>query len=118
MKSRGKDLTRLQHIYEAIILIEKFSSDVNYDEFKDDLKTQSAIIRQFGIIGEATYHISIDRKESYADIAWDKLRDFRNTIVHEYFRVDTGEVWSTIENDFPILKGQIQRLIEDLKKDV
>jgi uncharacterized protein with HEPN domain len=117
MKIREKDLTRLQHIYEAITLIEDFSSDVTYDEFNDDLKTQSAIIRQFGIIGEATYHISTDRKKSHPDIAWDKLRDFRNALVHEYFRVDTGEVWSTIENDFPILKDQIQRLIEDLKRD-
>ncbi len=118
MKSREKDLTRLQHINEAITLIQEFSSDTTYDEFADDLKTQSAIIRQFGIIGEATYNISTDRKEHHPDIAWDKLRDFRNTLVHEYFRVDTGEIWSTIENDLLILKDQIRGLIEELKKDV
>ncbi len=118
MKNSEKDLTRLQHIRDAIILIEKFSSDVNYDEFIDDLKTQSAIIRQFGIIGEATSHISTDRKVNHPDISWKKLRDFRNTVVHEYFRVDTGEIWSTIENELPILEEQIQRLIEELEKDV
>jgi uncharacterized protein with HEPN domain len=118
MKSSEKDLTRLQHIRDAIILIEEFSSDLNYDEFIDDVKTQSAIIRQFGIIGEATCHISMDRKLNHPDISWEKLRDFKNTVVHEYFRIDTGEVWSTIENELPIMEEQIQRLIEELKKAV
>jgi uncharacterized protein with HEPN domain len=118
MKSSEKDLTRLQHIRDAIILIEEFSSDITYDEFTDDVKTQSAIIRQFAIIGEAVFNISRDRKESHPEIKWEKLRDFRNTVVHKYFRIDTGEVWSTIENELPILEEQIQRLIEELKKDV
>lgn len=53
---------REQHLYvkdilKAIHLIEKFTDQINLNEFKFDLKTQSAVIRQFEIIGEAVKKI-------------------------------------------------------------
>jgi len=76
---------------------------------------QSAIIRQFEIIGEASANISLDMKDSNPDIEWGTIKGFRNVLVHEYFRVDVGEVWSAIKNDLPILREQIQALIEEEK---
>jgi len=42
----------LTDILQAIDLIESFTSDIsNYDDYISDLKTQSAVERQLGIIG-------------------------------------------------------------------
>jgi uncharacterized protein with HEPN domain len=38
----------------------------------------------------------------------------RNRIIHEYFGVRPGIVWDTVQNDIPILKNDVQRIIEDL----
>lgn len=117
MKSEQKDLTRLQHILKAIYLIEKFSSDLSFDKFNEDLIAQNAIVRQFEIIGEAIYHISSSLKEDNSKIDWEGFRTFRNLLTHEYFRIDVGNTWSVMENDLPVLKIQIQSLIEELKDE-
>ena len=36
----------------------------------------------------------------------------RNLLVHEYFSVDLEEVWETVVRDLPLLKAQIQTLLE------
>jgi uncharacterized protein with HEPN domain len=35
-----------------------------------------------------------------------------NLLVHEYFSVDLEEVWETAVRDLPLLKAQIQTLLE------
>ncbi len=39
----------------------------------------------------------------------------RNVLVHAYFGVDLNEVWRTVESDLPILKQQIEALINQLQ---
>ena len=52
MKVKAKKY--LSDILQAINLIEDFISDVpTFEEYIPDLKTQSAVERQLGIIGEA-----------------------------------------------------------------
>jgi uncharacterized protein with HEPN domain len=36
----------------------------------------------------------------------------RNILVHEYFGVDLGEVWKTVERDLPGFKRAIEGLLE------
>jgi uncharacterized protein with HEPN domain len=32
------------------------------------------------------------------------------------FGVESGEIWSTVINDIPVLKNQIQKIIEDIER--
>lgn len=48
-----KDNLRLHHIAEAIEHIADFMNSVLKEEFENDYEKQSAVIRQFEIIGEA-----------------------------------------------------------------
>lgn len=113
MKNKDKDKVRLLHILEAIELIEDFSSGKNFEVFSDDKMMQSAVIRQFEIIGEATANLSDYLKENYPDVEWDIIKGFRNLLIHEYFRIDEREVWSAISKDIPVLKEQIISILED-----
>ena len=52
MTDQGKKY--LSDILQAINMIESFTADMSeYNEYIADLKTQSAVERQLGIIGEA-----------------------------------------------------------------
>ncbi len=104
MKNQDKDVVRLKHILKAIELIESFTEEINLDEFEGNLMVQSAVIRQFEIIGEASANLSDELKNRKSNIEWATIKGFRNLLVHEYFRVDVSEVWSTVENDLPVLK--------------
>jgi uncharacterized protein with HEPN domain len=52
------------------------------------------------------------RDDAYLDeIPWHKLIGMRNRLIHEYFRVDYGVVWDTIQNDLPVLIKLIEPFV-------
>ena len=116
MSNKDKDLVRLKHILEAILLIEEFTRNVEKEIFFNDRMMQSAVVRQFEIIGEASKNISIELQNIFTEIEWRLMADFRNLLIHEYFTVDEGEVWATIQNNLPGLKEQIEVVIFELEK--
>jgi uncharacterized protein with HEPN domain len=46
----------VKDIFDAIISIERFVERMDFEEFRRDDKTLSAVIRKFEIIGEAAKH--------------------------------------------------------------
>ena len=38
-------------------------------------------------------------------------------MTHEYFGLQLDTIWETAVNDIPVLKKQIQTIIQDLNKD-
>ena len=58
MEEVEQDRWRLRHIIESIEYIEEFISGVDEKEMFSDYQLQSALVKQFEIIGEATRHLS------------------------------------------------------------
>ncbi len=46
------------------------TAGINYEQFRSDLKTQDAVIRNIGIIGEAAKGISAEFKRLHKTIEW------------------------------------------------
>lgn len=83
-----KGLKYLSDILRAIELIRDFTLSIsNYREYVDDLKTQSAVERQLGIIGEAVNKFESIHPELSLNNAR-KIVGFRNRIIHSYDTVD------------------------------
>jgi uncharacterized protein with HEPN domain len=53
----------------------------------------------------------------HPELPWAQMRAMRNVMIHEYFFVDLGTVWTTVKDDLPKLKQQVDRLLIDLKPD-
>jgi uncharacterized protein with HEPN domain len=85
MKGIISDQLRLQHILDAIQHIESFSSGKTRDDFFNNLMYRFSVERQLEIIGEAANKISIETKNNYSTIPWEKIISFRNFLAHEYF---------------------------------
>ncbi len=103
------DRERIEDIREAINKIEKYSV-LGKDEFLSDELIQSWILLQLQTIGEAARAMSDETYTTYPEIAWRDIIDFRNLIVHEYFRIDLKLVWKIVEQELPILKKQIAKI--------
>lgn len=106
-----KELKYLYDILNAIELIEEFTSTINsYNEFDSDLKTQSAVERQLGIIGEA-----VNKFDSiHPDLSLENSRrivGFRNRLIHAYDAVDSSIVWAILKRHLPLLKEEISQRI-------
>jgi uncharacterized protein with HEPN domain len=112
----NRDILKVKDVIQAIYLIQSFVVNENLSGFiKSDL-IQSAVIRQFEIIGEAGSKISIQTQIIFPDIPWRSIKAFRNLLIHEYFKVDTAEVWTTIQNDLPGLMEQMKNILSFLEK--
>jgi uncharacterized protein with HEPN domain len=70
-----------------------------------------AVIRNFEIIGEAVKSIPIEIQMKYPDIEWKEASGFRNVLIHEYFGIDLEAIWDTINNDIPIFKDKILKVL-------
>lgn len=108
-----KNLFRLKHIEECIEKIEIIVDMLkSFENFENQWIERDAMIRNFEIIGEASVYISEDLKNKFPEIAWNEMRGMRNFITHEYFGLQLDSVWDTAVNDIPILKKQIQKIID------
>ncbi len=102
-----KELKYLYDILHAIELIEEFTNSIsNYAEYNSDVKTQSAVERQLGIIGEAVNKYDIINPESSLEHS-KRIVGFRNRLIHAYDAVDSSIVWVIIKKYLPPLKEEI-----------
>ena len=86
-------------ILESGSAILDYVEGLSFEDFCDDRKTYSAVIREFEIIGEAVGKLPGSFRERSPDVEWQDIKDFRNLLSHEYFGVDLEIVWKIIEDD-------------------
>jgi uncharacterized protein with HEPN domain len=107
------DKIRLLHIREAIRKIEDFTKTLDEAAFQESELVQSAVERQLEIIGEAANYLTDEFKDKYPEMEWNKLRGFRNIIVHEYFGVSIKIVWTSVQQRIPQLKIIINKILDN-----
>jgi uncharacterized protein with HEPN domain len=109
MTDQGKKF--LSDILQAVELIESFVVDIkDFDNYLTDKKTQSAVERQLGIIGEALNKFEKLFPESQISNAR-KIVGFRNRLIHTYDSVDPSMVWAIIKNHLGPLKDEVKSKI-------
>jgi len=101
-------------ILECIKKIEKYVTNLSYDDFFGDEKTKDAVVRNLEIIGEAAKHIPEEIKRKYPEIPWQQIMGLKIRLVHAYFIVDYYVVWNIITKELPDLKTKI---VEILKRE-
>jgi uncharacterized protein with HEPN domain len=105
-----KDLPVLLNILDSANKIKAYVKNIkNADKFFEDEKTFDAVMMNFIIMGESVTKLSNVFKSKNKNIPWNKVKDFRNLIAHDYFGIDAEEVWQ-------IIKKHLPKLVIDLKK--
>jgi len=108
-----KAVKYLSDIQYAISLINDFLKDIEkFSDYQSDLKTQSAIERQLGIIGEAVNKFK--KEENIVILSHTKqIVDFRNRIIHSYDNIDASIVWAILKNHLTIFKKEVDEILND-----
>ncbi len=104
----------LRHLLQAIERIGRYTAGMDANGFLSSELVQDAVIRNIGIIGEASNNIlRVDAKFAAAhdEIPWLVMYTMRNRVSHGYEQVDFEIVWKTIQGDLPTLHAQIQKVL-------
>ena len=106
----------LQDILDAMQASEKFVEGIGFEEFKEDDKTSSAVVRKFEIIGEASRQVPKEFRIKYPQIPWKEMAGMRDRLIHLYFGIKYELVWHTIKDVIPVVKPVILEILADIKK--
>lgn len=105
----------LNDIIESIRNIESFIAGLTFEDFINDDKTNSAVVRQLEIIGEAVKNIPKEITDKSQDIPWKEIAGTRDKIIHGYFSVDYELVWKIATERLTELDGQIKEILNSIK---
>lgn len=103
-----RDKATLLDIARAIRLVLEFKAGMDKTVFMEDVKTQSAVLHQLMVIGEAVKRLTPEFRARHTRVPWTLISGMRDKLIHGYDIVDLEEVWRTIETDVPDLYAQIQ----------
>lgn len=103
----------LKDILNAMESIQTFIKDTHFEEFKEDDKTSSAIMRKLEIIGEATKQIPDEISKNYPKVPWKEMAGMRDRLIHFYFGIDYQLIWETVTKRIPEVKPLIEKILEN-----
>jgi uncharacterized protein with HEPN domain len=83
-------------------------------EFLEDAKTQSAVLHQLLIIGEAAKRMSPEFRATHPEVPWRLIAGTRDKLIHFYEGVDLEEVWRMVTSDLPDLISRIEPLVPEI----
>lgn len=109
MKQDDKDY--LRHILIAINQIEHYTRGMSESEFLSRPMVQDAVVRQIEVVDEATRSISNEFQGLHPKLPWAKTILTRKKIIHEDFEVNSSLLWDAVQDDLPLLKQLIKKLV-------
>jgi len=104
------DQASVLDLVRAAPLVVEFRSNLDKSAFLTDLKTQSAILHQLLIFGEAAKRLSDAFRAHHSAIPWKLMAGMRDKLIHAYDEVDLEEVWKTATIDIPRLLPALETL--------
>lgn len=98
-------------IESIIIEIEQIlqKTENNFTVYSNDFIIKRALERDLEIIGEAISKL-IKLEPQLKLTNYKKIIGLRNLIIHSYDSIEDELIWSIVQKDIPLLKGEIIKL--------
>ena len=74
----------VRDILEELHLVIQFTQGMTFDDFLSDIKTQRAIEKCLGNMGEASKKIPDAIRKKYPEIPFKQMAQMREIVVHDY----------------------------------
>lgn len=111
MREKVKDKGRLEHILLACNTLLEYKSKYSYETATADKVIFFGFVKLVEIIGEASYMLTKEFRAEHNELPWTAMVGMRHILVHGYYTIEPIDLWKAIENDIPVLKPQIEHLL-------
>lgn len=118
MQANDRDAASLWDMSQAIRRILEFTQDVSLADYLTNILMQSAVERQFEILGEASRRISLEFQQAHPEIDWSNIIGLRNVIAHRYEQISHERLWEIITEHLPQLLIRVEGLLPPLPDDL
>ncbi|HEY9816380.1 MAG TPA: DUF86 domain-containing protein, partial [Candidatus Obscuribacterales bacterium] len=108
-----RDQASLLDIAKAARFSLDFVNGVTQEGFAADTKTQSAVLYQIAVLGEAVKRLSPEFRNQHPNIPWSAMAGMRDKLIHDYEGVDVDRIWLTLKSSIPDLLQAITPLLGD-----
>lgn len=106
------DAVHLRYMLDAIEQLERYTRGMSESEFFSRPMVQDAVARQIEIVGEAAGNVSIEFQGLHPKLPWLKTIDIHSKIVRQDFKLNIAMVWDIIQDDLPLIKQTIRKLLQ------
>ena len=110
MREKIRDKGRLEHILESIDNVVEFTKGITFEDFINNKILRFAVVKNIEIIGEASYKLSKEIRETNNNIEWEAIIGLRHVLVHGYYQINKERLWKIIQKDLLPLREQIQTI--------
>lgn len=99
-------LQRLNYIAESIERVEEYiAGDV--DRLLGNVLIQDAVLRRLETLADASSKLPEELQQRHPEVAWRRIRGFRNVAAHAYEGIDMLRIWDIVENYLPALQAAV-----------
>jgi uncharacterized protein with HEPN domain len=105
------DIVYLNYIFAAMEQIDRYTRGMSESEFLSRVMVQDAVVHQIELIGEAASCISAEFMREHPKLEWENLTGMRKRIIPQSFNINLVIVWNTVQDDLPLHKQAIKKLI-------
>lgn len=106
----------LSDILIAIGRIQKYTQNIDKDQFKADDLRVDGVLHNLTTVGEAVKNVPDDIRNKAPEIRWRDIGRFRDRVVHHYFSLDLDIVWEIITVHLPPLNDYVSSLKSELSE--
>jgi len=106
-------VSALRDIADAVDSIQQFTEGMDFESFRQDLKTIAAVERKLLVISEAAIRLKDDAAKLCPGLPWPEIRGIGNWLRHQYDRVDLETLWNTLQDDLPPLSASVRRALSN-----
>ena len=110
-----KDELYISNILSSIKLIEEYMKSRKISNLARSNILKDAVSKQLEEIGENIRKVSSKIKKKYNEVEWQAFVETRNFLTHVYQFVNVQKLWMIVKKDIPILKKQVEKILEKEK---
>lgn len=111
-----RDEGNLLAMLEAARRIRRYALEVSSaEEFYVNQLVFDATLMNFVVVGEMVDRLSPDLRARHSDVDWQRVKDMRNLVAHDYLGIDAEEVWQIIHTDVVQLESELITILQEVR---
>lgn len=107
-------LGHVEDILDAVEKIDRYTADMDYDEFIENEMAVDAVLRNFEVVGEAAKNVPVSVREDFDEVPWSEMAGMRDKLIHGYATIELEIIWETVEEELPTVRRQMETVRRQL----